>query len=80
MEGVVADGRLLGFFMKGNIMKAIPLAADSTFTADEQAAVYFERIRAALPDTAYAASATKWLATKSLAPREAGCLGCHVAK
>jgi tetratricopeptide (TPR) repeat protein len=47
---------------------------------DEQAKTYFERIRAALPGTAYAVSADKWLATKTLAPREAGCLGCHVAK
>ncbi len=47
---------------------------------DDQATAYFERIRAALPGTAYAASAEKWLATKTLAPREAGCLGCHVAK
>jgi len=47
---------------------------------DEQAMAYFERIRAALPGSAYAASAEKWLATKTLAPREAGCLGCHVAK
>jgi tetratricopeptide (TPR) repeat protein len=47
---------------------------------DEQATAYFERIRAVLPGTAYAASAEKWLATKTLAPREAGCLGCHVAK
>jgi len=47
---------------------------------DERATAYFERIRAALPGTSYAASAEKWLATKTLAPREAGCLGCHVAK
>ena len=47
---------------------------------DEQAKAYFERIRAALPGTPYAASADKWLATKSLTPREGGCLGCHVAK
>jgi tetratricopeptide (TPR) repeat protein len=47
---------------------------------DQQATVYFERIRAALPGSAYAASADKWLATKTLAPREGGCLGCHVAK
>ncbi len=47
---------------------------------DDQATAYFERIRAALPGTAYATSAEKWLATKTLAPREAGCLGCHVAK
>lgn len=47
---------------------------------NEKATVYFERIRAVLPDTPYAASAGKWLATKSLTPREGGCLGCHVAK
>ena len=47
---------------------------------DEQASVYFERIRAALPGTPYAANADKWLATKSLTPREGGCIGCHVAK
>jgi tetratricopeptide (TPR) repeat protein len=47
---------------------------------DDQATAYFERIRAVLPGSAYATSAEKWLATKTLAPREAGCLGCHVAK
>ena len=47
---------------------------------DDQATAYFERIRAALPGTPYAASAEKWLSTKSLTPREGGCLGCHVAK
>ena len=46
---------------------------------DEQAKTYFERIRAALPGTPYAASADKWLATKSLTPREGGCLGCHTS-
>ncbi len=47
---------------------------------EEQAKTYFERIRAALPGTPYAASADKWLATKSLTPREGGCLGCHLSK
>ena len=47
---------------------------------EEQAKTYFERIRAALPGTPYAASADKWLATKSLTPREGGCLRCHVSK
>lgn len=46
----------------------------------EQADAMFERIRATLPGTPYASSAQKWLDTKTLAPREAGCLGCHVAK
>jgi len=47
---------------------------------DEQARIYFERIRTALPGTPYATNAGKWLTTKSLPPREAGCIGCHVAK
>jgi tetratricopeptide (TPR) repeat protein len=45
-----------------------------------QARGYFERIRATLPGSPYAASADKWLTSQTLAPREAGCLGCHVAK
>ena len=47
---------------------------------EDQARILFERIRAALPGTPYAANAEKWLATKSLTPREGGCIGCHVAK
>ena len=40
MDGVVADGRLPGFFMKGDVMKATSLNTDSAFTPEEQAAVY----------------------------------------
>jgi len=47
---------------------------------EEQARIYFERIRATLAGTPYAANAEKWLAGKSLAPRESGCIGCHVGK
>jgi tetratricopeptide (TPR) repeat protein len=47
---------------------------------DGPATATFERIRATLPGTPYAASAEKWLQTNTLAPREAGCLGCHAAK
>ena len=47
---------------------------------EDQARMYFERIRSTLPGTPYAASADKWLATKSLGAREAGCISCHVAK
>jgi hypothetical protein len=47
---------------------------------DDRANAFFERIRAALPGTPYAAGAEKWLQTMTLAPREAGCLGCHVGR
>jgi tetratricopeptide (TPR) repeat protein len=47
---------------------------------EDKARAYFERIQAMLPGTVYANSAAKWIQTKALAPREAGCLGCHVGK
>ena len=47
---------------------------------EELAKAYFERIRSTLPGTIYAASAESGYYAKTLAPREAGCLGCHVAK
>jgi len=38
----------------------------------------FEQIRASLPGTVYASSATEWLAKKTPLPAaKAGCLGCH---
>lgn len=40
MDGLVADGREPGLFMKGDIMKAIALENGAAFTAEEQAAVY----------------------------------------
>jgi len=44
---------------------------------EEKAQQWFERIQKDLPGTPYAKSATTWLLTKNLAPREAGCLSCH---
>lgn len=38
---------------------------------------WFQRIQKELPETPYAKSATTWLLTRNLEPREAGCLGCH---
>ncbi|MEO8049182.1 MAG: hypothetical protein ABI833_02090 [Acidobacteriota bacterium] len=69
----------LGTHQRGELLIGL---ADGYARLDknDQATAYFERIRAALPGSPYAASAEKWLATKTLAPREAGCLGCHVAK
>jgi len=43
----------------------------------DKAQQWFERIQKELPETPYAKSATTWLLTKNLAPREAGCLSCH---
>ena len=46
----------------------------------ERAASYFARIEKDLPGTVYAQRAVKWRETKSLAPNETGCVGCHVRK
>jgi tetratricopeptide (TPR) repeat protein len=43
----------------------------------EKARQWFERIQKDLPGTPYANSAATWLETKTLTPRQAGCLGCH---
>jgi tetratricopeptide (TPR) repeat protein len=43
----------------------------------EKAQQWFERIQRELPGTPYANSAATWLETKTLTPRQAGCLGCH---
>jgi pentatricopeptide repeat protein len=43
----------------------------------DKAEQWFQRIQKDLPGTLYAKSATTWLLTRNLAPREAGCLSCH---
>jgi tetratricopeptide (TPR) repeat protein len=43
----------------------------------DQAQQWFQRIQKDLPGTPYATSAATWLETKTLAPRQAGCLSCH---
>ena len=43
----------------------------------DKAQQWFERIQKELPGTPYASSAAAWLGTKTLAPQQAGCLGCH---
>lgn len=43
----------------------------------DKAQKWFERIQKDLPGTPYAKSATTWLLTRNLAPRQAGCLSCH---
>lgn len=44
---------------------------------NEKAQEWFARIQKELPGTPYAASASTWLETKTLAPAKAGCLSCH---
>ncbi len=46
----------------------------------EKAQQWFERIQKELPGTPYDKSAQTWLETKSLAPAQGGCLGCHTGK
>jgi len=46
----------------------------------EKAQQWFERIQKEMPGTPYAKSAASWLETKTLAPAQAGCLGCHTGK
>ncbi len=43
----------------------------------EKAQQWFERIQKDLPGTPYASSAATWLETRTLTPRQAGCLSCH---
>jgi tetratricopeptide (TPR) repeat protein len=43
----------------------------------DKAQPWFERIQKDLPGSPYAASAATWLQTKTLTPRQAGCLSCH---
>jgi hypothetical protein len=45
----------------------------------DQAQQWFERIQKDLPGTPYAASAATWLETRTLTPKQAGCLGCHTS-
>ncbi len=44
---------------------------------EDNARQWFERIQKELPGTPYANSAATWLQTKTLEPRQAGCLSCH---
>jgi tetratricopeptide (TPR) repeat protein len=66
----------LGTHKSGELM--IGLAdAYARLGQPDKAQQWFERIQKELPETPYAKSATTWLLTKNLAPREAGCLSCH---
>ncbi len=66
----------LGVHARGELMLGL---ADgySRLGENEKAQPWFERIRTELKGSLYEDSANVWLKTKSLSPREAGCLGCH---
>jgi hypothetical protein len=68
----------LGTHPRGELM--IGLAdAYSRSGHQEKAQVWFERIQKEMKGTPYEQSASIWLETKTLAPAQAGCLGCHTA-
>ena len=68
----------LGTHPRGELM--IGLAdAYSRSGHQEKAQVWFERIQKEMKGTPYEKSANIWLETKTLAPAQAGCLGCHTA-
>ncbi len=68
----------LGTHPRGELMLGL---ADGYSRAGhpEKAQVWFERIQKEMKGTPYEKSASIWLETKTLAPAQAGCLGCHTA-
>ena len=66
----------LGTHKAGELMIGIGDAYARLGQADK-AREWFQRIQKDLPDTPYASSATTWLLTGNLAPKQAGCLSCH---
>jgi tetratricopeptide (TPR) repeat protein len=69
----------LGTHPQGELMLGL---ADgySRLGQNDKAQQWFERIQTDLKGSLYEDSATTWLKTKSLSPRQAGCLGCHTAE
>ncbi len=68
----------LGIHPRGELM--IGLADGYSRTGNqEKAQAWFERIQKEMKGTPYEKSAGIWLETKTLAPAQAGCLGCHTA-
>jgi tetratricopeptide (TPR) repeat protein len=70
------DLKHLGTHKSGELM--IGMAdAYARLGEEDKARQWFDRIEKELPGTPYANSVATWLETKTLAPREAGCLSCH---
>ena len=70
------DLKRLGTHKSGELMLGIA-DAYARLGQPDKAQPWFERIQTDLPGTPYADSASIWLETKTLAPRQAGCLTCH---
>jgi tetratricopeptide (TPR) repeat protein len=68
----------LGMHKSGELMLGMA-DAYARLGQPEKAQQWFERIQKDLPGTPYAQSAATWLETKTLTPRQAGCLSCHTA-
>jgi hypothetical protein len=68
----------LGTHPRGELMIGLADAYSRT-GHQEKAEVWFERIQKEMKGTPYEKSASIWLETKTLAPAQAGCLGCHTA-
>jgi tetratricopeptide (TPR) repeat protein len=66
----------LGTHERGELMIGIA-DAYARLGQPDQAQRWFERIQKDLPGTPYANSAATWLETKTLTPKQAGCLSCH---
>ena len=66
----------LGMHKSGELMLGMANGYARLGDADK-ARHWFERIEKDLPDTPYAKSAAKWMATGKLTPEEAACLTCH---
>ncbi len=66
----------LGTHERGELMIGIA-DAYARLGQGDKAQQWFERIQKDLPGTPYANSAATWIETKTLAPKQAGCLGCH---
>jgi tetratricopeptide (TPR) repeat protein len=66
----------LGTHPRGELMIGIADAYARLGQVDK-AQEWFQRIQKDLPGTPYANSAAIWLETKTLTPKQAGCLGCH---
>jgi tetratricopeptide (TPR) repeat protein len=70
------DLRPLGTHKSGELMLGIA-EAYARLGQPDKAQPWFDRIQKDLPGTPYADSAATWLETKTLTPKQAGCLTCH---
>jgi hypothetical protein len=74
-----SDFHKLGTHARGELMLALA-DGHSRLGENDKAQYWFDRIRTELKGTLYEDSANVWIKTKSLQPRQAGCLGCHTGE